>query len=364
MVSFKRYILFLNFLVISTMLSSCSTVKKEISNTKLPDYPEVVVLESLQNDSNIYSIRDGNLSKVGDVSTVSEVAYDSDHGVYVYINNMSLGNNLAHSKIEILRKSGESIINNFYSASDIRLSPDASKLALRTYAGDSMQSAKGLKVYSIDKGKYLNMSSKVLISGNLYRWIDDNEIMYYGISNGTSSSGEIFKYNFINNSETEVLKQINGYCTFLEPIGNNILCLEKDGSESRLYYYNTNLDKKNLISADIGDIWDAVPDNDDNSVYLIANRTNEANCSIYKVELNSLSIQKITYDFPGKVEKNGGMALSIKGILYFCGIMEDSANLKDEVFSFNTKDTSINIVNGRIHSGTYKVFSSDSLKQP
>lgn len=356
--------LLLTFLVISAILSSCSTVKKEISNTKLPDYPEMVVLESLQNDSNIYSIKDGNLSKVGDASTVSEVAYDSEHGVYVYINNMSLGNNLAHSRIEILRKSGESIINNFYSASDISLSSDASKLALRTYGSDSMQSAEGLKVYSIDKGKYLNMSSKVLISGNLYKWIDDNEIMYYGISGGASGNGEIFKYNFVNNSETEVLKQINGYCTFFEPIGNNILFLEKYGGDSRLYYYDTSLDKKNLISADIGDIWDAVPDSDDNSVYLIANGTNEVNCSIYKVELNNLSMKKITYDFPGKVEKNGGMTLSTKGILYFCGIREDSANLKDEVFSFNTKDTSISIINGRIHSGTYKVFSGDSLKQP
>lgn len=363
MISFKRYLFFLIILILSIILSACS-IKKQEPNISLPNYSEVAVLESRENSSSIYSIKDSDLIKIADINKKSEISYSNKKGIYAYLDNIGLGNSLIHNEINILSYAGMRKISNFFSASDIKLSPDATKLAFRRYKSDSLESAEGLKIYSITGGKYLNLKSKVLVSGSLYRWVNDNEIMYYGIDTGIKNGGEIYKYDFTKNSETQVLRNIEGYCTFFIPINGNVLYMAKDVNNSRLCFYDADLDKINVLSSDIGDVWDYAWDFKHNSIYLVANKVNEANCSIYKIELGSLLIQRITYDFPQMVEKGGGISLSSKGILYFCGISDNDKDSKDKLYSFNTNDESINIVNSRVHSGVYRVLSSESIKQP
>lgn len=346
------------------MISACSSIKKQKLNISLPNYPEVTVLESRESNNSIYSIGDSDLLKITDINTVSEINYNNKQKVYVYLSNIGLGSNLIHNEINILSYAGEKKINNFFSASDMKLSPNAIKLAFRSYKSDSLESAEGLKIYSIADGKYLNLKSKVLVSGNLYRWVNDNEIMYYGIGTGVNNGGEIYKYDFINNTETQVLKNIEGYCTFFMPINGNVLYLEQDGNNSRLCFYDVDLDKIKVLSSDIGDIWDYTWNFKQNSIYLIANKVNEMNCSVYKIDLGSLVIQRITYDFPNMVAKDGGISLSSKGILYFCGISDNDKDIKENLYSFNTDNASISILNTKVHSSIYKVLSSESIKQP
>lgn len=365
MISFKKYAFFLTALIFSVELSSCGAAKKEKNNIKLPGYSEIIALKSKQEDSYIYSVDGKSLIQTEKIGAVSEINYNNISGFYAYLKDIGLGNSLRHNNIDILTKGGENIINNFFSASDMRLSPDAGKLAFRAYKNDSLQSAEGMVIYDISKGRYLNLKSKILISGNLYRWLSKDEVMYYGISKDGNSNGEIYKYNLITNNEIQVLKDIEGYCTFFIPVGDNILYIEKNQNNSKLCYYNTKSDKKNIISSDIGDIWDAVPDYKHNSVYFIGSRINEPYCSIYKITLDDLVVQRITFDFPKNVEKSGGIALSAEGILYFCGVNEDVADSKDDVYSFDIQDSSINIISSRTDSGIYKVFYSNSnFKQP
>lgn len=351
-------------IIMSVGLTACSNKKKQPEVVKMPQYSDVIIMESKQNDDNIYSIKKGELSKVGDNGKTAELDYVNKSKVYTYINNISPGQNIMHNKINIISASGNNVIDSFFSASDLRISPGGTKIAFRSYKNDSLQSAEGMKVYSIANKKFINFNSKVLISGDLFKWIDDDEIIYYGISHDGNGKGEIYKYNFKENKEEQFLNAINGYCVFFMPVGGNIFYLEKENDESRLCYYDITSGKKNVLSSGIVDIWHSLSDYKGNSVYFIANGKNGSKNSVYKADLNNMKVQAITYDFPKIVDKDAGIALSSDGLLYFCGFAEENEQKKNDLYSFGINDNSITLISSKAHLGRYRIFYDKGIMQP
>lgn len=336
--------------------SSCAykKVTEKTQEKELPQYGGSVAIEFRSDTSNILNVKDSGLSIVESGKNVSDMSFQSTKQIFAYVENMSLGQNLVHNRIKILTPQKDIYINKFYSACNIKLSPGGSKLVYRSYKNDSIQSAEGMKVYDISGNKAIIMNSQVLVSGNLYEWLNDDEILYYGIAYGKGDSGKIYKYNFKTGKEETVVDKIDGYCMNFIIMKDYILFLEIEGSNSRLCMYNVENNQKDIISEDISNMWYAVFDNTHNDIYFIGSKKGELNSSLYKLDTNNHVIQRLTYDFPKEVNKDGGIGIDDKRNVYFCGNSGETDTNSNSIYYFNSNDTSVNLLSR--HSGKYKII--------
>lgn len=333
-------------LIIPLGLVSCGNVKqKNTSSVKLPNYSKILVLKYKQNSTELYSLRDNNLYQHKNDSNISNVEFNSQKKIYIYIDSISTGNNLVHNNLRILSPLKEVKLGNSFSYSDIILSPGGTKFAYRSYKHDSIESAEGMKIYNIGMHKNIDINSKTLVSGRLYDWLNDNKLLYYGIPDD-DTSGKLLQYDFKDNTEVPIIDKFDGYCVYFKPLNSSIFYLEKKDNENKLCIYDMNSKKKQIISMDFIDIWDSVYDRRNNILYFIANNRFGSNSSVYKLKVSNAELQQVTYDFPNEVDKSGGMVIDEKGDVIFCGIVPSGQNNENEIYMFNSKDSSINLIYG------------------
>lgn len=333
-------------LTISLGLSSCGNVQqKDASTIKLPSYSKIIVLKYKQSGCELYSLRDNNLYQYENNYNISNIEFNSKGKKYIYTDTISIGNNLVHNNLRILSPLKESKINDSFSYSDIVLSPDGTKFAYRSYKHDSIESAEGMRVYDINKNKNIDINSGTLVSGQLYNWLSDDKLLYYGIPNN-DVSGKLLLYDFKSNTETPIIDKFNGYCVYFKPLNSFIVYLEKKDNENRLCIYNINSKKNQILSMDFSDIWDSIYDRRNNILYFIASKKYETGDSVYSLKISNNELQQLTYDFPNDADKSGGIAVDEKGNLIFCGIVPNSKNNENDIYMFNFKDNSINLIYG------------------
>ncbi|WP_027624696.1 hypothetical protein [Clostridium lundense] len=348
----------LGLLIITT--SSCSKGKSKISDSEksinIPNYPNTIVMENKDTKLNIYKTDKEAIAKLDSLDYVSDIEYNNKNSIYTFVtyNQEELGKN----NIKVISKNGGKVINDFYFAKDLKLSSQGSKLAYRTFKSQSLDSAQGLSLYDIEKGKKVDLKSQVLISGSLYSWINDEEIIYYGIYSGNGKSTGIFKYNIKDHKEEMYLDNIQGYCTYFMYLNNNMLIFSKNIEENKLYLYNKQNNESVDFSVNIENVYDGVFDKNNNLIYIIASDKNTGITILYKIDLNTLKIERINYDFPQMVDSEGGLHVDSEGLLYYCGFTNlEENNDKNEVFMYNPKDNSNNLIS--INPSRYKVNGSN-----
>lgn len=333
-------------LTISLGLISCGNIQqKGASSIKLPSYSKIIVLKYKQDGSDLYSLRDNNLYQYENNYNISNIEFNSKEKIYVYIDTIGIGNNLVHNNLRILSPLKESKVSDSFSYSDVALSPGGTKVAYRSYKNDSIESAEGMKVYDISKQKNIDINSETLVSGQLYSWLSDDKLLYYGIPSD-NTSGKLLQYDFKSNTETPIIDKFDGYCVYFKPLNSSIVYLEEKDNENKFCIYNINSKKMQVLSMDISDIWDSVYDRRNNILYFIANKKFEAGDSVYSLKISNNELQQLTYDFPNDADKYGGMAIDEKGNLIFCGIVPNSKNNENDIYMFNSKDNSINLIYG------------------
>lgn len=339
----------ITFLTISVIACSCTREKGSNPDINVPDYGKPQAIENREGRSNIYKAGKKSISKMENVSLVSELAYDAQNKTLVYLETKSNGINLVNNVIKIITPSKEKILDKFYSASDIKLSPDGNKIACRLYKKDSYDSAEGLKVYDIKSNKYVDMHTDVLVSGSLYEWKNDDEVLYYGIK--SKSNGKIYSYNIKKGSESIYFDDINGICMFFLPFDGDLVYYEKNGDNMTLCYKTG--EKKYVISRNFSDIYEGISDGL-NTIYFIASEKDSKKVSLYGFSSDSKELKKITYDFPYSVDECGGIGADKSGNIYFCGFSTGEIN-KNDIYCYDAHSKSINIISS--HSGNYKIFN-------
>ncbi|MCS4524174.1 hypothetical protein JTT07_09620 [Clostridium botulinum] len=158
-----------------------------------------------------------------------DVKYNNKNSAYVFINIIEKGKELNKNKITIIKNGKQTILDNFYSASDIDISKEGNKIAYRSFKQDSLQSAEGMKIYDLENKKEIKIKSDVLVSGNLFKWLNEDEILYYGINSEKENKAKIYKYNVKENKEEVYVDNIEGICTYFMPNGDNVLLLSSQG---------------------------------------------------------------------------------------------------------------------------------------
>lgn len=343
-------------ITISLLISGCEKNIPLEEQYKFP-HSQITVMESNVSSEKILNINNSKISSVGKLNNVLSIAYNYDKNIYVYLLKISQGTNLSKDKLLIQSGNQEREVTDFYSALDTKLSPEAGKVAFRSFSKDDYASAQGIRVYDIKKNKFLDLKSKILVSGSLYEWLNENEIVYYGVKPEDNGNGKIYKYNFISNTESVYYDDINGYCvSFALNRDKGMLLLEVDLQENRLCYYDQKSKSKVTISKDITDIYSKLLNKKQNEFYIIGNDRLEGIALLYRVSLNNMNMERVNYDFPTQVDKYGGLAQDNNGTVYFSGITNPE-NKVDTIFAYNSIDRSISKFSET--TGSYYIMGSD-----
>ncbi|MTK11133.1 MAG: hypothetical protein F8N39_03280 [Clostridiaceae bacterium] len=347
-------IIILSFVLNFTACGVNKETSEEVNN--LPRYSQVTALENKGENSEVYKIENKDLYKIGAIESLLGLTYNSKNQIYVYTENISKGQNFNHNKITIIKDNRKKELKDFYTALDTKLSPTGDKLAFRSFKEDSMESAEGMKIYDIKKSKYISLKSKVLVSGNLYGWISDNKIIYYGSMEGKSDSDKIYSYDFDSNKEEVYLDNTNGYCLHFIPIGNNILFISSQGNSQSIYYFDSEKNTTKSIATNMTSIIRSAANYQTGEAFFIGSEGDEKQMAVYKFSSKDLKIQRLTYDFPKELDEDSEIAMDIQGNIYFCGMDEPDQENSLDVYMYNREEGSINLIS--THKGKYNVYSS------
>lgn len=194
-----------------------------------------------------------------------------------------------------------------------------------------------LKVISLEDDKEITIQSKVAISGNLYDFINNDKLVYYGISDDGTNG--VFTYDLKNNKE-ELLYKLNGggYVDFLKGDLNNVFILQqKANNEKELLEINAGDKSISNISNSFKSINDLVKK--DGEYYILGEPLNDTK-SLYK--LKDKTINKLVFSFPASINMEKGIEISKDSILF---IGSNSTEEKEEVFSY--KDNSVSLISNK-----------------
>ena len=341
--------LFLIVLFSSFFMVSCSNEDEKYNNMLLK-YENTVVLQSANSQISVYNAKGSALSKIGNIPVTSEFSFNSKNKIYAFLLKKSNGKNMVNNNIVVFNKEKQTVLKDFYSAVDLKMSPSGKRIAFRNFKKDSFDSVQQLKVYNIFKSKYEKFDSNILMSGNIYDFINDDEICYYGVMPGDVSHNKIYLYDFSSKKETSFFNDVKGYCTYLKAIGSDsIFYLDKENESSSLYLYNHKERNNIRISGDFSDIYEAVYNTGDKSIYFTGK--NNGSDALFKYSIVDNALERLTYDFPSVVDKNGGIGISKDGV-YFCGATDND----NVIYFYSFKDSTVNLIANE--KGYYKVFLS------
>ena len=343
-------------LAISVMTACSGAVKEEGLEEPLPAYSSVTAVESSSDGfSDAFSVADGSMYKIGSrIDCVTEMQRSAGGDIIAQLVRISPGQNLDNNEIKIYRDEKMMVVDSFFSASDIKMNAEGTRLAYRSYSQDSLDSVQKLKIFDLASGKSEEIKSDVRISGSVYCWIDGENLLYYGTDQETGGKGKIYKYNVPAGTEEVYNEDLNGFCMYMMPAEGGILYFESTGTEARLCFENRD-GGKNIITSEMAEFYGAEYDSEMHEVYLAATMAGEADGALYKVDLEGKEvIRRISYDFPKAVVSASTMATDSEGRLYFTGLLEGKSSHEMDVFSYDAGTRAVSLLSAE--SGFYRLY--------
>ncbi|MFL0196874.1 hypothetical protein ACJDU8_15090 [Clostridium sp. WILCCON 0269] len=348
----KKIILLIMTFIMSFTLNGCINKNEDESEkVEIPHYSDVIAIENNENGSELYNINNYQLSENGSIDDMTQLVYNTQKSVYVYLVNLAKEGQLRNNKMIIVYNGIKSEVKDFFTAMDIELNSSGDKIAYRTFKSNSLDSAQGMRIYDLKDKKYVKLNSKVLVSGNLYKWLDDHRIIYYGSIEGKKDSDKIYMYDFNTHKEQVYLNDTEGYCMYFTSAGNNLLFLSRAGESLYLYYYECKSNQIKLLSNDFTGIYDSISDDKSGNIFFFAS-IGKDETALYKFNINDNKLERITYDFPQNIKISAGISKDEKGNIYFIGVGNEQNS--GDVFMYDIDKKSINIISD--HEGNYSIY--------
>ena len=99
----KNNVKLLLFFASLTILFSLYGCSKNIKVSKYfeTNYTKVIALASRNKSADIYNITNGKLDKLGNIPNLSDIVYDANNTIHIYLLNLPGGENLQHNNIKI-----------------------------------------------------------------------------------------------------------------------------------------------------------------------------------------------------------------------------------------------------------------------
>lgn len=345
---FKNIGYFLIVFLVVGLVGCKSHITSEGEKVDIPNFTKVIALRREKDSSNIYNVENGDINKSMETKDVIDVKYNNKNKTYIFTNFIEKGNELNKNKLTIIKNGEQTILDKFYSASDIDISTDGNKIAYRSFKEDSLQSAEGMKIYDLENKKEIKIKSDVLVSGNVFRWLNENEILYYGINSEKDNKAKIYKYNVKENKEEVYVDSIEGICTYFMTNGEDVLLLSRQGDKYNLSYYNKKDNTFKKISEEISIIYKGTRST--KNMYFLGKNDLENKDYLYKIDGNTLNLTKLTYDFPAKIDINGGIVSDENGNVYFCGYENIKDQPLNEIYTYKEKEDTVEILSDEENS--------------
>lgn len=341
----KKLLLCFIMSLILFMTTSCTkkeieTNKKlEVNNTK--SYSKVTLMKN--GSSKLieeFKLINGKKEYIDSVKPIANFKYSIKDNVYLYQFIKSTGQSLNNSYINITKNNKSIDLDDFYSVSDIAMSPKGTAIAFRAYAEDDYLSFEDKpRIFDINKNKYKEIPISTLISGNLFKWYDEKTLIYYGVKiENNLKKAALYKFDFEKNEEYEE-KSFKGNIIYMDFINSEelIILLRVNEKKSQLIKYNLASKEYTNLDDSIDTIYDMEFFKDD--IFILAKDVNNIT-SIFNIS-SSRKIKRLVYDFPKKVYEKGGLVTDEKGNLYFLDI---NADFNSNLYMINRENSSINLI--------------------
>ena len=343
-------------LAISLMTACSGAVREEAIDKPLPEYGSVTVVEKTANGiTDIFSVKDGGMYKIASkTDDIAEMQRSAGGDIIAQLVTISKGQNFDKNEIKIYRDEKVMVLDSFFSASDIKMNAEGTRLAYRSYSQDSPGSVQKLKIFDLASRKSEEIKSGVRISGSVYCWIDGENLIYYGTNAETGGKGKIYKYNAKTGTEEVFIEEINGFCMSIIPAGDGILYFESTGIEASLCFADGN-GSKNILTSEMAELYEAEYNSKTQEVYLVGIMAGETAGALYKADLKGKEvIRRISYDFPKEVGAASTMETDSEGLLYFTGLLEGKSSREMDVFSYAKDSRAVSRISQ--DSGFYMLY--------
>lgn len=192
-----------------------------------------------------------------------------------------------------------------------------------------------LAVLDVEKNRVIDIDSDVIISGELLDWINEDTLVYYGVSN--EGVNGVYSFNVKEKKEELLYKLDEGIVQFLKCSEDGVIFIQinnDNGKELKRLNYKTK--EVEYISNKIVKIEDVVSRNGE--IFILGKFENDV-FSLYKIEENKAT--RLVYDFPQVVKEDRKLSIDEEGNILFVGV-EKEAGL-EEVYKYTT-DGSISLV--------------------
>lgn len=331
-----------------------TNINSEKSTIKQIKLSEVMALTVGGSKEKILKLNGTSFTEEESLTNVKDLKYNQNNNIGVYLNEISAGTNFSKTNISIFSNGKSFYIDKDFSYMDMRISNEGDKIAFRSFSKDSLSSPEGVSIYSTTNGKKLDFDKEVVISGDLYRWQDNDNLLYYGVAGSEGGFGKIYSYDFKTNTKSIKYDKFQGYCTCFIPLDNgNLIYVENDVDKNSLNYYDSKQNKVTLISNNIDEIDDYVVDNVNGAVYYIGKEAGAERAALYKINFNDKNLTRITFDFPAVADKSGGMSIDSSGRVYFCGSAIEYGD--SDIYMYDRNNNSTNLITKV--SGVYHIVS-------
>ncbi|MHC1720998.1 MAG: hypothetical protein AB9844_10125 [Clostridiaceae bacterium] len=338
------------------LLTGCGQkIREQDIEGSIPPYGKVTVVLNKGDLSDVYDVRTDGLYKIGSgIEKIDEMA-GSKSGTIAQLVYLNRGENMDNNHIVIYRNNKKMVLDYFFSASDLLMNPSGTRLAYRAYINDSYGSAQGLQIFDIENKEVDRFRKQVMISGNVYAWQDDDNIIYYGVTNEDDSYGQLYRYNAAEKKEVIYFDGLEGYCMYLIPAGEGLVYLESYGEKAALYYLDKNK-KKTLITSEIYELYDADYNTVTEELVLAGKKEGESIAAVYRIPMDTFILKRVNYDFPKVVDSKTTLTTDSRGVLYFTGKTGDKEGSELDVFMYDYRNGSLSILSYR--SGDYRIYGN------
>ena len=339
------------------VMTACSNaVKEERIAEPLPEYSQVTAIESMVSGySEAFSVRDGHLYNIATkTDNITEMVRSKEGDIIAQLVRIESGQNVDKNVIKIYRNGKMMVVDSFFSASDIKLNGSGKRLAYRSYSSDSLGSVQKLKIFNLETRKAEEINSNVRVSGSVYCWIDDDNLLYYGTDQKTGGKAKIYKYNAATKTELVYLEDLSGFCMHILPVVGGVVYFESGADQANLCFTGADGGKK-IITSELSELYDAEYNPVTKELYLAGVKTGENTGALYRVNLAVGSrLQRISYDFPKVVEPTATLAADSGGYIYFTGLLEGRNAGEMDVFAYDHTSGTVSILSAE--SGYYKLY--------
>ncbi len=346
----KAFILLLFMLLLVACNNEAHSEKDIIKDYNYSNFTKATLMESSETNIKAYSLKDGKREYIEDIEGIVDFKYSEN--ILVYLKEKNKSKELPSTNISVIKKDKKrQSLDKYNSYIDLRISKSGNNIAYRAFEEDNLSSAKGVMIYNTTTHKESQVSNDILISGNIYDWIDDINIVYYGAIKNSKESA-IFLKNTNNNEEKKLLKIDDGFIVYLESLDeNNIITMKYSKDKYELALINLKEETYNPFDLKLSKVFYSLKSGED--IYIMGKDESEKNY-IYKLQWNN-TFKKVVFGFPKNINISGGMAVDEDGNVYFLGY--ETYKEKSKVYMIKKDDNSVNLIIDK--EKNYHIYQKD-----